>query len=225
MSDDCVLLIDDGRLAALTLAAIQPTGTRFVVIEPNGTHPAQSRRSAMVQRHLDQLDLVTHELLPPPPAQITGPAYRLLDAYTLVLAAGAARTHGVSRILCPFHVGHDVEAIGEVVRQIDALTDLIRDCGSNDETGPSAGPPEGPSAGPAAGDVLIDVPLVDLTEADVIKLADDCDVPLDAFWPCEHGEPVPCGQCASCRTWREAFQSFGLPWPWPRQAALHAQPS
>ncbi len=213
MSDDCVLLIDDGGLAALALAAIQPTGARFVVIEPNGTHPARSRRSAMVQRHLDRLDLVAHEILPPPPAQIAAPAYRLLDAYTLLLAAGAARTHGVSRILCPFHVGHDVEAIGEVVRQIDALMDLIRDGGSNEENNS------------AEGDLLIDVPLVDLTEADVIKLADDCDAPLDAFWPCEEGEAVPCGRCSSCRTWREAFRATGLPWPWSRRAALHPQSS
>lgn len=198
--DECVLLIDDGGLAALTLAAIQPTGTRFLVLEPDGPHPARPRRAAMVQRHLEHIDLIAHEILPPPPAQITGPAYRLLDAYTLILAAGAARTHGLSRILCPFHVGHDVEAIGEVIRQVDALTDLL---------GQSASDPE------SSGDELIvDVPLVDLTDEEIIKLADDADLPLELFWPCETGEPQPCRNCAACQRWREAFSSLGIPWPW-----------
>jgi len=62
--------------------------------------------------------------------------------------------------------------------------------------------------------IVIDLPLVDLDDEQVLDLADDGGAPPRAFWPCESGRAEPCGSCRDCVRWRRAHDGLGLPWPW-----------
>ena len=67
--------------------------------------------------------------------------------------------------------------------------------------------------------LMIDVPLIDLGETQIVDLAVDQGVLDLAFWPCETGtQDVPCGACAGCRRWSAGFDGRGQPWPWAAEA-------
>jgi 7-cyano-7-deazaguanine synthase in queuosine biosynthesis len=67
---------------------------------------------------------------------------------------------------------------------------------------------------PAGAEPVIDLPLVDLTDAQLVDLAEDTGAPMHAFWPCAGAGGVPCETCAGCRRWRAAFAEAGVAWPW-----------
>ena len=62
--------------------------------------------------------------------------------------------------------------------------------------------------------LVVDLPLIDLTDPQVVDLADDTGAPLRAFWPCERAGPEPCGSCPGCTRWLGAFREAGVTWPW-----------
>lgn len=51
----------------------------------------------------------------------------------------------------------------------------------------------------------VEWPLIDLTYADIIRLADQLNVALDKTWTCERAVPRPCGRCDPCRARTAAF--------------------
>ena len=68
--------------------------------------------------------------------------------------------------------------------------------------------------GTPAAVVGFEVPLLDLTPAQVLDLTANLGAPLGASWPCEEDAEQPCGSCASCQLWIEASRASGRPLPW-----------
>ena len=67
--------------------------------------------------------------------------------------------------------------------------------------------------GPGSG-IAVEVPLIHLTKADVVRKGVELGAPLHLTWSCySSAGPFPCGHCASCRLRARAFGEAGVPDP------------
>jgi 7-cyano-7-deazaguanine synthase len=71
---------------------------------------------------------------------------------------------------------------------------------------------EGTEAGP---DLVVRAPLVDMTKAQIVRLASDLGLPLEASWSCYARNDRACGACDSCALRRRGFEQAGVPDPTP----------
>jgi 7-cyano-7-deazaguanine synthase in queuosine biosynthesis len=192
------LLLDRGDLASLTLLAIQPEPGRVALWHPRIGEPAQQRRANAVRQHaqLYGIEQVHVEIAPERAAHNENPAAR--RTITLLQCAVAAAELGFGRVLAPVHVGPDHLAVADALERALGVASL---------------------AAAAGRELLVDLPLVDLTDRQLVEIADDCGAPMLACWPCEGDEPEPCGRCAACMRWTSAFHEAGVPWPWSHAPA------
>ncbi len=54
--------------------------------------------------------------------------------------------------------------------------------------------------------ISIRYPLIDMTKSDIVKKADELDVPLDLTWSCYRGGEKACGRCDSCKLRLKGFE-------------------
>ena len=122
----------------------------------------------------------------------------LREAGMLIRAVLVAVHLGCRRIVWPKTVGPAAGPVGRAVMRasmVAALADL--DAGV-----------------PASEQIVIDVPLVDLTDEQLVDLAEDAGAPIRSFRACDGAAANPCGRCDGCRRWLAAFDAAGVPWPW-----------
>lgn len=194
-----MLLIDHGDPPSLALLAIQSDAARVIVWHPRWGSAAMRESNAARHAQLFGAELLMHDL----PNLAIGPESRPALAATRVLteAAFAARALGCARVLDPTQVGPDHTAVGEALNRAMAVTRLLEYTG-------------------AERSLVIDLPLVDLTDAELIELADDAGAPLDQCWPCANSSDQPCASCPECERWQRAFEELGVPWPWKAALAV-----
>ena len=58
--------------------------------------------------------------------------------------------------------------------------------------------------------IKVETPLIHLSKARIIKLAEKLQVPLELTWSCYQGKQKPCGICDSCRLREQGFKDAGL---------------
>ena len=58
--------------------------------------------------------------------------------------------------------------------------------------------------------IAIEAPLMDLNDADVIKLGQRLQVPFELSYSCLIGAPDPCGQCPACQARDTAFTAAAI---------------
>lgn len=140
----------------------------------------------------------------------------------LVSACAQAAALGIGRVLWPIHHGPpiatgagdagDLSGLvnaepGEIdLGWLSATTDralLAGQIASIDLARVVATPGDQARAGRAM--VHVETPYADFTDAELLELALDMDVPLAAAWWCERDAPQACAECASCRRWRTAL--------------------
>lgn len=68
--------------------------------------------------------------------------------------------------------------------------------------------------------IQFDLPLLDLTAAQVLDLASTLGAPLGACWSCLRAGAGPCGECPRCLSWLEASKTSGRPLPWAETPAV-----
>jgi 7-cyano-7-deazaguanine synthase len=56
-------------------------------------------------------------------------------------------------------------------------------------------------------------PLIDLSKADIVRLAGGLKAPLNLTWSCYKGAETPCGSCDSCILRAKGFAEAGMPDP------------
>ncbi len=56
-------------------------------------------------------------------------------------------------------------------------------------------------------------PLIELSKADIVRLAIEVNAPLRHTWSCYQGGDAPCGRCDSCLLRAKGFAEAGLPDP------------
>jgi hypothetical protein len=111
-------------------------------------------------------------------------------SHTLLDCLLAARKHEAVRVVMPYHCGNQVEEI-ERITELALLAQQIAQV----EYGSKA---------------RVETPLLELTDAELIELGLQMEVPFDRSWSCQRGAALPCGQCKGCEARRLAFEAVGL---------------
>jgi hypothetical protein len=202
------LLVDRGDLPSLVAVALDAEPQQLVLYHPLESAPPADRRRAAAEEHGAAFDIRQVVVEPLPPlnagggdagaAQAAGPPEGLDQAWLLLRAAAAARRLARHRIIWPHQVGPDAEAVGLAVERASLVSALVEISGGQ----------------PAGTELVIDLPLADLTDAQLVDLAEDAGAPMHAFWPCAGAGGLPCETCAGCRRWQAAFAEAGVAWPW-----------
>ncbi|MFH1541599.1 MAG: 7-cyano-7-deazaguanine synthase, partial [bacterium] len=59
--------------------------------------------------------------------------------------------------------------------------------------------------GTKSGNIRVKTPLINMTKAEIIKLALKLKAPLELTWSCYEGGKRPCGKCDSCKLRAKGF--------------------
>ncbi len=211
MTASGALLIDSGDLPSLVAATIESRPQELVIYHPRGSDAPAAHREAMAAEHAAVLGtgrLIVDPQPPPdaiPTAAIQGPEVQgLREACLLTRAAQAAVQLHCCRLVWPKAVGPEAGPVGLAVQRASMVADLA----------------DLDARTTAAERVVIDLPLVDLTDTQLVDLAEDAGAPMRSFGPCDGDGAEPCRRCEGCRRWLAAFDAAGVPWPW---AAITAQ--
>jgi 7-cyano-7-deazaguanine synthase len=62
-------------------------------------------------------------------------------------------------------------------------------------------------------EMQIETPIIQMTKAEIVKLAVDLKAPLEHTWSCYQGGELPCGACDSCVLRAKGFEEAGMPDP------------
>lgn len=192
---ECIL-IDRGDLPGLVAAGLVTDPSGLLIWHPIEPDDAAERRREIIDEHgrlFNARRVIVSSVQDLGLADIPPPS-GMYQAQLLMGAAILARQFDCRTITWPHHVGPHYEPVAAAMERADLVAGL---------SGTDSGE-----------EVAIDLPLVDLTDAQLVDLAEDQALPMRAWWPCEHSRPGPCGQCASCRRWQAAFEQAAAPWPW-----------
>lgn len=195
------LIIDAGDLPSLVVTALQGRPAGLVVYHERRGDPAAGRRESAARWHAEALGaerMIVEPAVDAPP--------ELAENCLLVRAAAAACNAGCNRVLSPLQVGPDPVPVGRAAERAVLVGALF-------QIGAAAG---------AAERLVVELPVLDLTDAQVADLAGELGCPRLAFWPCAGAAERPCGRCEGCRRWAAAFREAGSPWPWQDAPPLPA---
>lgn len=199
---ESTLIIDTADLPSLTAVALQGDADAFVLWHPHVPGETAERRQQMAQRHAEVFGaarlIITDLKTAPVPGPDAPPWW--VESAVLLHAMAVAERLQCPRIIWPRQIGDDFERLAPVIDRATLISGL-----QPGERGQEA--------------AIIELPLLDLTEAQVVELADDAGADLSLHWPCAAGGEEPCGACSGCQRWRAAFEAAGPAWPWERAGA------
>ena len=202
MSSSGVLLIDDGDLPSLVGLALERDPQQVVLWHPHGSDDAAQRQLAAVEEHAQAFS-VRQVVVARDTATIQGEsslAAALDRSVSLLSAAAAAMRFSCTRVVWPTQIGSSSSRICQTVERANLVVSLAE-------------------IGGRTNSLMIDLPLIDLGEAQIVDLAQEQGVLEQSFWPCETGSAgMPCGSCRGCRRWGVGFETRGHPWPWAAEA-------
>lgn len=165
--------------------------------------PGIGGRQALAARR--QAELAGFELLDTQPALRAAESHPMAENALLLSACSLAIDHGLSRVVWPRHLG--AEAGDQAVDAYDRAN-VISHLAAIDL--PRHGGP---------GEIRIEVPLLELSDTELLDLALDLDAPVPrpvrgaaafgrgqgACWWCEGGGDEQCGVCGPCGRWGVAW--------------------
>lgn len=207
MHSPATLLIDQGDLPSLALLGLHVESARPVLFSMEGADRSEPARRAMIDRHAAFLSGAPIHIGSPPTLVERGDPLSpgLREAHVLMQAVLVATQLGCLRVISPFTAGRDHQAVAAAFERAGGIQQLV------ERDGERRAP-------------LLEMPLVDLTDTQILELADDLRLPLAHFWPCETARTSPCGVCRGCMRWRTAFRQVGLAWPWGASGAAESVP-
>ena len=191
------LVIDYGDLPSLIAVALQRDPLQLVLWHPSYTTDASEKLLAAAKEHGEVFGIQTVIMSKRRNELASGQmnAMALKEADLLLAASIAATEAGCQKVVWAKQVGPDPKQICIAVERANLVVALA-------ETGQTSS------------SLMIDLPLVDLSEKQIVDLGDDQGLLDQSFWPCEGGQKAPCGTCINCRRWAKGFEAAGQPWPW-----------
>ena len=197
MASANTLVIDYGDLPSLLAVALQRDPQHMVLWHPSFATDASEKLLDAAKEHGEVFGIQKifmskrrNEL-----ASSQKQALALKEADLLLAASIAATEAGCQKVVWPKQVGPDPKQICIAVERANLVVALA-------ETGQTSS------------SLMIDLPLVDLSEKQIVDLGDDQGMLDQSFWPCEGGQKTPCGRCIDCSRWSKGFEEAGQPWPW-----------
>ena len=198
MAANRILIIQHGDLTSLAAAGVQNSARDLVLWHPRAAEEDGGIRQRCVERLGALLHVHSVEL---------GPEYRTCDPddpqvglesnLMLLHAIEAARKTGCRRVIWPHQVGPDFEAVSAAVERAEQIAALA-------------------AIGQGHGhEVTIDLPLIDLSDPQVVEVAADSGLALSLFWPGgtdEQRGPDPTNP--TVQRWYAAFRAAEIDWPW-----------
>ncbi len=112
----------------------------------------------------------------------------LAASVLLMAAAREALEHGCRRLIWPVQIGPDYEQVSIALERAQLITHLLE----LDLDGEA---------------LLIELPFVELTDAQLGEIALHADAPVQAAWWCEYDRDTPCGGCDACLRWRPVAEA------------------
>jgi 7-cyano-7-deazaguanine synthase in queuosine biosynthesis len=119
-----------------------------------------------------------------------GSAEGLILPRILMTAAGAAITHAAGRIIWPAQANGDADLAARCLEQAE----LVRHLGQLEFADLPA----------------FEIPLLELTDAQLIELGSHMQLPWELAWTCLLPGSQACRLCPACRRRRAAFDALGL---------------
>ncbi len=197
MTSVSTLVIDYGDLPSLIAVALQRDPQGMVLWHPSFSTGASEKLLEVAKEHGEVFG-IQKVLMSKRRKELSSSqkhALALKEADLLLAAAIAATDAGCQKVVWPKQVGSDPKQICIAVERANLVVALA-------ETGQTANT------------LMIDLPLVDLSEKQIVDLGDDQGMLDQSFWPCDSGQKAPCGTCIDCRRWAKGFEAAGQPWPW-----------
>ncbi len=195
------MIVNGGGLRSLTAtaAALTETDAGDLVL----LHMRDGRANAAVRadhvhrqaRHYQiarivEIDLPHLQTEPYVAVNQDGGSSPLTRPQTLIIAVAQAIRVKATRLIWPVQINGDHPTIARAAEEVVLIEQLTR---LEQQQAPA-----------------IDMPLVDLTDQQLIELGAQLDVPWDLAWTCMQAGHQPCGACAACQHRRAAFEAAGI---------------
>lgn len=191
--------MDFGTLPSLLSYALEPDPTVLL----RWRRAASGHAAERIERR--ERILMVAETISVPLTTSSGVDALLRDAVDLVEAATVAISRGCRRLVWPVWGRGDLNSMADAVERGQIVEALFNNTQAGDQ-------------------ILIDLPVVDLTAKQVLQLLVDTGMPIDLGWPCLAEGNHICGLCQGCQDWLPAVESVGLPVPWSRRSASSTPP-
>jgi 7-cyano-7-deazaguanine synthase len=197
------VILSSGGLRSLVATALGCTGmdvsrVTLITFKENRGHSAARLEHAKRQAQHRGITRVMELALPTPvvaKALAVEPANLAVRPRILLEGMAAALALGAERLIWPVHSGGDYRLAAKLTEEtvlLQHLTQLEK---------------------LAQPEPVIDAPLLELTDQQLIELGAQMDVPWQLAWTCTQvtaGATVPCRACEACRRRRRAFDAAGL---------------
>jgi len=199
-----ILVIDTADLPSLLCVIMQVERADVVLWHPRGDDPAAARRLETVRQHAAVLG--AGEVVATPVAQFRHLTPEIAaeppEAQMLLAAAWSARRRNSHRIVWPKCVGPEFRAAAQAVEMmldVERWLDGMMSAPANQRNAINHSPSEGIQS------LEIEMPVLDLTDSQLVDLAVRMDAPM-LLWPCVEAGPMACGRCQGCRRWLPALR-------------------
>ncbi len=155
-------------------------------------HVAQIKRWVTARRRSSPVAVESEEVPKVPPADATRglmPALLSVGVQCAMRVGASTVALGLSRLCDAGHVGlPSMEGASDGRRELVYAFNLMLE-----------------AIVPRRAKVRVEAPLMDLTYAQMVKLGQRFEVPLERTWTCEQRGPRPCERCGPCMTRARAF--------------------
>ncbi|MBL4701209.1 MAG: 7-cyano-7-deazaguanine synthase [Phycisphaeraceae bacterium] len=109
----------------------------------------------------------------------------------LIAALAQAIEFRVKRLIVPFACNADHDRIARITEQLTLVLHLVE-------------------LDDAQAIPVVEMPLLELTDRELIELGEQMQVPWSKSWSCRNAGDEPCGGCPACVSRSQAFQEAGV---------------
>ena len=224
MADHALLLHAGGLRSLVALAWLRHESShrKVTLLHAIDGRPTSQQRLAHVHRQADDfgIEAVVERDLPhlfsggrgqrmnKPRAELpTGP---LVATQLLLLSLAEADRVGAGYVVWPQAVQEDAAAVGRCTQQVLLAEELLALEAVPDASSLRSSASAWGGGGGGGGAVHIRTPLLELADAELVKLGHRLGVDWSTAWSCVYPGEEPCRGCVGCRRRKRAFDAAGL---------------